>query len=159
MTRLQDAIDRLSAVGGGGLVALPDENATALEDDIAVVLAALSTPPADDVREAAGVLVETAIREEQKRIAALPESMKTWTGEQFRAWSNGMSNAARIARGALETDPEVRPHGTVTDAERSAINGALIDMLPLWTDSPAPARTDFLNGIVRALEAAREVHP
>jgi hypothetical protein len=48
-------------------------------------------------------VVHDAIVAEQKRIASLPDSHKPWTGEQGRAWQNGMSNAARIARATLES--------------------------------------------------------
>lgn len=52
---------------------------------------------------------------------------------------------------------EVRPRGTVTDAERAAINGALIDGLTLWVSAIEEdhARKALLDGIVSALGAAR----
>ena len=55
------------------------------------------------------VVIET----EQERIAALPESYKVWHDGEARAWSHGMSNAARLVREALLT-------GTVTPLGKSA---------------------------------------
>jgi len=47
--------------------------------------------------------VSDAIRADQKRVATLPDTLKSWTGDQARAWSNGMSNASRIAARVLRS--------------------------------------------------------
>jgi hypothetical protein len=75
-------------------------------------------------------LVRDAIRAEQKRIAAMPDQLKTWTGDEGRAWQNGMSNVARIAEHALEaalgTPLEPRTVSTVEELEALPIQSIVM---------------------------------
>lgn len=106
----------------------------------AMARAALSTPPADDVRE--------ALAAEARALIASRTDVE-WA--EFR-----IDLVRRLADAA-----EVRPRGKVTEDERAAINAALIRGLPLWVSAmdEGHARKALLEGIVGALEAAREAHP
>ena len=96
---LEAAVRRLRAVQGGGLVALPDENAAALEADITVVLNALSTPPADDVRDLLIEAIDGCIPDD------IPGYRQRYTDK---------------AADRILTAFEVRPRGTVAEVEVEA---------------------------------------
>ncbi|MDQ1111113.1 hypothetical protein QE418_000561 [Microbacterium testaceum] len=146
-------------------------------DRVAAAADALSTPPADDVREAltgdapltvtlhpdllAEVysLVRAAPATGHRRdlIAALDAAMTPDQAPEIPMFAGTLD-----ALEALTIRSEVRPHGTVTDAERHAVADA-IDNTAVITP-----RNDFLGGSTianllevadAALEAAREVHP
>lgn len=130
--------------------------------------------PADDVREALGNLTPLT-DDDLLRIADRPGGVN----DQLRAAVTAaeIDAAAEViaehragtvypsdraeARAILEAARQVRPHKTVTDAERSAINAALIEGLPMWTSKLEEhhARKALLDRIVRALETTREVRP
>ena len=155
-------------------------------DDVRVLrmaldrLAALSTPPADDVRgliarfdrlrnsgicspttrglldDAPALLVRPHGTVTDAEVGMLRELSRRRDAREIR-WT-GEFFLSREELDLLLRLAEVRPRGTVTDAERAAINGALIEVLPLWTDEIETeyARSALLRAIVPALEAARE---
>jgi len=108
----------------------------------------LSTPPADDVREAAEAAAE----------ALYPMGVST-SGWSYEDAAEYQGRHEGFIEGFL-VGSKVRPHGAVTEDERAAINAALIRGLPLWVSAmeEGHARKALLDGIVHALEAAREVH-
>ncbi|MEX8058713.1 hypothetical protein [Microbacterium sp. 16-032] len=82
----------------------------ALLDEAQALIDALSTPPADDVREA--LAVEAAARAIFSGYVG-----ETPGGFEKQTYAYDRKKAEHVARRALAAAAEVRPHGTVTDAE------------------------------------------
>lgn len=117
---------------------------------------ALSTPPADDVREALALTIAKSFPGWSEDTS---EPLHVGWSEALRLHAeqhNQRVNEECIRQGRAYADAvlaafEVRPHGTVTDAEVDAA-------LDAYLDGAEPL--DWQPGAMRAaLEAAREVHP
>lgn len=105
-TELEAAVRRLEAVAEGGVVDTGGDNSITLAGDVAIVLAALSSPPTDDVRE--------VVREE------LTDQAITLLGffRPYRTSPEQIDNLYRVLTALKHA--EVRPRGPVTDAEVEA---------------------------------------
>ncbi|MDR6691372.1 hypothetical protein J2X55_002284 [Microbacterium sp. 1154] len=100
--------------------------------------AALSTPPADDVREALAAIVK--------------RTSQAFGGPSLAEFANDPPTRKHYATAdAIRAAFEVRPHGTVTDA--ADVDSRLRAALAVYLDLRTVAR------VMADLEAAREVHP
>lgn len=102
-TELEAAVRRLEAVAEGGLVNTGGDESITLAGDITTVLAALSSPPTDDVREEA---------ERRWPVMVIGYTDSDGSRFEYESTENRQFREAFIAGAEFE----VRPRGPVTDA-------------------------------------------
>jgi len=120
----------------------------------AALFAALSTPPADDVREAlAHILWEAAVGDNPEGVPG--ESWEELLAEE-PVWAQGYYFQADAAMRAFE----VLPRGTVIEPKRPYSEAVDVEHGAWETDDIEERAHDLLAVVAfRRAEAAREVHP